>query len=216
MDTGPHRTPKAVFRARGGVVLPLLAAGPAVVALAGTLTGALTGTPAGGDAAQVLAGWPLLVPAYAGWWLFRYPYVAVDDDGVTLRNPVRTIQVPWPALVDVDTRFALTLVTPQGRWSAWAAPAPGIMATHAGRREDVNGLPDISYGPARSIRPGDLRSSDSGAAALLVRSRWVDLVEGGLVAVDPHARARFRFNWYAAGTAAFGSVAAVLQLFLGS
>ena len=82
----------------------------------------------------------------------------------------------------VDTRYALTLVTAQKSYAAWAAPAPGIWGGRNARPEDLRGLPDTSYGPGKSVRPGDLKTTDSGQAARLVRTRWRDLVESGALA----------------------------------
>lgn len=161
--------------------------GIAVLVAAGGLVSAV-GT---GGWAALSGAWPLVGIAYVGWWLFWYPAVAFADDAVTVRNPLATVRVPWGALIDVDTKYALRLVTPTGSVTAWAAPAPGVWGTHAGRPEDVTNLPATSYGPAGSIRPGDLRNTDSGLAAYLVRSRWQHLVEAGAVDVDhPHTAHR--------------------------
>ena len=46
-----------------------------------------------------------------------------------LVNVLRTIDLPWPAIQLVDTKWALTLVTAYGKFTAWAAPAPGGMAS---------------------------------------------------------------------------------------
>ncbi|MEG9248914.1 PH domain-containing protein [Arthrobacter sp. Soc17.1.1.1] len=175
-----------VFRPRTGAWFT----GAAVlVALGGLVSIAVTDGPAG-----LLRAWPLLGVAYAGWWLFWYPVVVVAEDEVTVRNPLATVRVPWSALIDVDTRYALKLVTPSGAFTAWAAPAPGVWGTHAGKPEHVTDLPSTSYGPGRSIRPGDLKNTDSGYAAYLVRSRWQDLVEAGAIDVDSPARAHRTWN----------------------
>ncbi|MDQ0238219.1 PH domain-containing protein [Arthrobacter bambusae] len=142
-----------------GVVVTLVAAGPR----------SLPGTT------------PLLFVAFLGWLLFWRPVVVVRDSGVALENPFRTIDVPWDALVQVDTRYALTLVTPRKKYPAWAAPAPGIWGGRNARPEHLKGLPGTTYGPSSSVRPGDLKNTDSGAAAILVRTRWQDLVEAGRV-----------------------------------
>ncbi len=138
-----------------------------------------------GLAAGVAGSWPLIVIAFLAWWLFWYPRIEVSPSAVTIYNPLQVIETPWEALINVDTRFAMKLVTPGGSFTAWAAPAPGIIGTHRGRKEHVQGLPATTYGPAQSIRPGDLKNTDSGAAAYLVRSRWENLVEAG--AIDIHA-----------------------------
>ncbi|KNC18577.1 membrane protein [Arthrobacter sp. RIT-PI-e] len=142
----------------------------------------------------LLTGWPLVGVAYLGWWLFWYPAVLLTPESVILRNPVSTVHVPWASLIDIDTRYALKLVTPGGSYTAWAAPAPGVWGTHAGRPEHLTDLPSTSYGVGGSVRPGDLRNTDSGSAAYLVRSRWQELVERGAVDVDAPGRVRRRPN----------------------
>lgn len=128
---------------------------------------------------------------WAGLWR---PFVRVTDDSVTLGNVLSTTEVPWAALIQVDTQYALTLVTPQGRYSATAAPAPGRLTTALSRR-DMSGIaPPSADG---SMRPGDLPNTDSGAAAYLVRSRWDQLVaeeriELGVADVTPVSR---RWHW---------------------
>ncbi|TDK23658.1 PH domain-containing protein [Arthrobacter crusticola] len=154
--------------------------------------------------AGLLAGWPLLAFAFAAWWLFWYPSVQVDSDAVTLRNPLTTVSVPWAALVHVDTKFALKLITPRGSYTAWAAPAPGVWGTHAGKPEHLANLPGSSYGPGRSVRPGDLTHTDSGYAAFLVRSRWEKLIGSGSLDVDltDSAVVARSVNWLPIGVAA--------------
>ncbi|MBB6405665.1 PH domain-containing protein [Arthrobacter sp. AZCC_0090] len=173
MSREPHAGNVEIFKARTsrlfawtcwaiaafGVVVTLVVAGP----------GALPGTA------------PLLLVAFIGWLLFWRPAVVVLDSGVRLENPYRTIEVPWDALVQVDTRYALTLMTPHKKYPAWAAPAPGIWGGRNARPEHLKGLPDTTYGPGSSVRPGDLKNTDSGAAAVLVRTRWQALVESGQV-----------------------------------
>lgn len=130
----------------------------------------------------LLTGWPLLALAFFGWWIFWYPSVCIGTDEVTLINPLRSITIPWQALIAVDTKFALALITPRGCFTSWAAPAPGIWGTHRGKPEHVRNLPGSTYGPAQSIRPGDLVNTDSGTAAYLVRRRWAELAESGQLA----------------------------------
>ena len=173
MSTVPHAGNAAIFKARtnkwfAGFSWFVAAAGLAGLVVAGG-PGALSGV------------WPLLLIAYLGWLLFWRPAVVVHDAGVTIENPFRAITVPWPALVQVDTRYALTLVTPGRSYGAWAAPAPGIWGGRNARPEDLRGLPGSTYGPGNSVRPGDLKTTDSGQAAQLVRARWEHLVEAGLV-----------------------------------
>ncbi|MEC5197922.1 hypothetical protein RCH21_000130 [Arthrobacter sp. PL16] len=161
-----------------------------LIAVGGLVSVLVTDGTAGLSAAA-----PLVGVAYLGWWLFWYPAVIFADEAVTLRNPLATIRVPWAALIDVDTKYALKLVTPSGAYTAWAAPAPGVWGTHAGKVEHVTNLPSTSYGPGGSVRPGDLKNTDSGYAAYLVRSRWQELVENGTLDVDHPDSVRRSWNW---------------------
>lgn len=180
-----HTGPVDVFKARSNkalaAILWALAAFGLVVTLAQSGVGGL----------RFVA--PLALMAFAGWALFWRPAVVVSDAGVELINPLRDVGVPWEALAFVDTKYALTLVTGAGRFSAWAAPAPGVMGARHARPDNLVGLPASSYGPGQSVRPGDLSHTVSGQAALLVRRRWAALVErgsieGGLVEETPVAR----------------------------
>lgn len=166
------------------------------LALLLVLIGVISSIVTHGIVAGAAGSWPMIVFAFLAWWLFWYPRVELSPTAVTIHNPLQVIEVPWEALIDVDTRYALKLVTPTGRYTAWAAPAPGILGTHRGRAEHVQGLPATTYGPAQSIRPGDLKNTDSGAAAYLVRSQWEAMASAGTIDIDAtkHSRASKKFN----------------------
>jgi hypothetical protein len=110
------------------------------------------------------------------WAVLWAPYVAVDDEGVEVANVLREYRVPWPALIHVETRYALVLHTPGRKISATAAPAPGafsaVRATRAARRSDT---------ATAGARPGDLPGTDSGDAASMVLDRWHGLRDAGRV-----------------------------------
>jgi hypothetical protein len=174
MITMHHAGQTDVYRARSNLLLAVLLWALAALGLVVTVAqGGLPGL-------RFVA--PLALMAYVGWALFWRPAVVVSDAGVELVNPVRRIGVPWDALAYVDTKYALTLGTGQGRFTAWAAPAPGALGARRARPEHLTGLPESSYGPEHSVRPGDLASTVSGQAAILVRRRWASLVDRGAVA----------------------------------
>lgn len=144
-----------------------------------------------------IAPWLALV-ALMVWAAYWRPQVRVDDGGVHVVNVLRTIDLPWPAIQRIDTKWALTLVTAYGRYTAWAAPAPGGIATaRAASRASLKGLPESTYGPGGSVRPGDVPTSPSGAAAAEVRRRWEELRDAGHLD-DPRlefARVPVRWHW---------------------
>jgi hypothetical protein len=111
--------------------------------------------------------------AYAVLWR---PEVVVDADGVLLRNVARDVRVPWPALRDVDTRYALTLRTDHGRYTSWAATAPGRPSALQSRRTQQadTQLADSRWLPDRPDRQSSSRdlNADSGAAAFMVEQGW--------------------------------------------
>lgn len=113
------------------------------------------------------------------WAMYWRPEVSVDDSGVRVVNVLHTVHLPWPSIQRIDTKWALTLFTAYGRVTAWAAPAPGGFASRMAGRQDFRGLPESTYGGDRSIRPGDLPGTPSGAAALVVRRRWEELRDAG-------------------------------------
>jgi hypothetical protein len=115
--------------------------------------------------------------AVLAWAVFWNPRVDVDAEGVRLVNPLRTIQVPWTALVQVETQYALTVVTPVGRFRAWAAPGPGRHQVVTSANGDLVGLPRASFDSRGAVPIGDLPSAPSGQVAAQIRRHWEDLVE---------------------------------------
>ncbi|WP_426996467.1 PH domain-containing protein [Pseudarthrobacter sp. N5] len=194
MSTVPHAGNVEIFKARTNKWFACLSWLVAAFGLAVTVS-------TGGPEALVGAG-PFLLIAFLGWIVFWRPAVVVNDTGVVLENPFRSIAVPWAALVDVDTRYALTLVTPGKSYASWAAPAPGIWGGRNARPEDLQGLPGTTYGPGQSVRPGDLRNTDSGQAARLVRSRWQELIEDGMLDAGSAETTPVTasYHWLEAGT----------------
>lgn len=81
-------------------------------------------TVAVGPGGAVRYGPPVALVVLMAWLAFWRPAVEVSDGGVVLRNVWRTVHVPWPAMLEVDGRLGLRLVTAYGSYQAWAAPAP--------------------------------------------------------------------------------------------
>jgi len=125
---------------------------------------------------------------YLCWMLFWSPSVTVEPSGVTFHNVVRTFRVSWPAISDVRTRYALTLLLRDGRKVvAWSAPSPSRYAGINTVRPDLAGLrarvgnrgPADASLDATSIPLGDMPSSESGIAAIHVRRAWMALRDAG-------------------------------------
>lgn len=122
--------------------------------------------------------WLLLVSG-AAWAVFWQPAVQVGDGGVRLVNVTRTIDLPWPSIQRIDTKWALALVTAYGTFTAWSAPAPSRMSARRLSRQEGKELPESTYVAKDTIRPGDAPGSPSGDVALVVRRRWDELRDAG-------------------------------------
>lgn len=135
-----------------------------VVAVAGLASTVL----AGPEAVGRYAG-PLVLFGVLGWAAFWRPLVEVSDGGVRVVNTLRTTEVPWPALEEVEGRYGLRLVTAYGVVQAWGAQAPS--------------------GRSRA------RSQDS-EAAVVVRERWEALRVAGHLDDRRLERPAPRVTWH--------------------
>ncbi|MEV5068473.1 PH domain-containing protein [Microbacterium sp. LMI12-1-1.1] len=157
----------------------------------------------------VYAGAPLA--ALLGWAALWRPCVVVSDHGVRIENVSHDVDVPWEALVHVDTARALTLHTPSGSFTAWSAPAPGFFTTMMGnakaRRE--------ASAAGGEARPSDRLGTDSGNAALVVRETWRRRLDAGQVELGVADETPVKRHWHllylvASAVLAVASVALII------
>ena len=73
----------------------------------------------GNNQQPLFVAWVLLVMAVV-WSLFVRPAVLLDEDGVTLRNVIRDIHIPWARVADVDVRWNLRVFVGERVYTAWA------------------------------------------------------------------------------------------------
>ncbi len=165
------------------------------VAVAGVAVLLFVSATSGIDDALATLPWVLL-SAVAAWAIFWRPCVVVSDGGVRLINVTRTIDAPWPSITDIETRYALTLVTAYGRFAAWAAPAPGagtaLRTAMRSRPRATDGDEDIT-----AVTMGDMAGTASGDAATIVRRRWERLRSDGFLD-DPRLefdKPPIRWHW---------------------
>jgi Bacterial PH domain len=185
-------------RLLSAVIAAICAIGPVLVGIETGLSGLLRSAP-----------WFVLVGGSC-WALFWRPCVIVDDSGVQVVNVFRTIHLPWPSINAVDTKWALRLYTAYGRYTAWAAPAPSVHEVLRASHQDAAHLPDDTYA-ADGIRLGDLPTSPSGNAALMIRRRWQELRGAGHLENPRLERERPVVTWHT-GTMAVGVAMALLAL----
>jgi hypothetical protein len=162
-------------------------------------------------------------PAWAAWmfavaaalvavgWL---PALVVDDDAVTVVNPLRTHRIPWPAVDDVTVGWLLEVTAGTARYRSLAVPGPRRMralwerhATGYGvmERDGVTALQSASARGEGLIGLGD--------ASILVAQRWA-----ARAALTPPGPVTASWSWpgiVALAVAALFAVLAVLAVLLG-
>lgn len=57
------------------------------------------------------------------WLLVVRPCVKVHEDGLRIVNPLRTIDITWPMITEVRSRWVLELVAGSKKYAAWGIPA---------------------------------------------------------------------------------------------
>jgi len=192
---------ETIFTSRFNRVLAVVVWALAVILTATTLASGTTSAP--------LALIPCAFFCLLAWTALWRPYVLVADTGVRIRNVLRTIEVPWPALIHVDTRYALTLYTPGHQWSAWAAPAPGRTGTNVARRAENRGRVDAAPRVDGRVRPGDLLATESGQAAQIVRDHWEKLRESGAIEIGVAEQTPVPTHWHLGTNLALVVLAAI-------
>lgn len=200
---------RSVFRPRFGQIMSLVIIALCVVALVSSMVHD------GFSALWTVGPWMALV-ALVMWAAYWNPRVVVDDAGVHLVNILRTVTVPWPAIKDLETKWSLTLVTAYGKFTAWAAPAPGGMASaRAANRRARLGVDQASYGDD-ATHLSATQSSPSGFAAGVIRERWERLREDGHLD-EPRLefdRPPIRWHWeMIAGVVVLAALAATMTAF---
>lgn len=176
--------------------------------------GGLVGFVVAGDVLGLLrGGWALLLLIALVFALFWFPRVSVAEHEVTVRNVFSTVHIPWPAILSVDTKWALTIRTPEGVVTAWASPAPNRYATQTSSQSAARVAADpMGFAP----RPGDLLETESGAVAYVIRRHWEDLREAGHLdaPVLEGGRLRRDIHWVTIAVLAGLTLACVLGLVL--
>lgn len=142
----------------------------------------------------LFAAWVVLGLAVA-WSIFVRPAVLLDAEGVTLRNVVRDVHIPWTRLTDVTTRWNLKVFAGDKGYTSWAMsseierprglsagmirmPAPGRLSGVAGA--DVRPSTNVPKATAQSVA----RSIN------VAKQEYDEAVASGGLTAEPDARVR--------------------------
>ncbi|MGB3414452.1 MAG: hypothetical protein WBA28_07010 [Microbacteriaceae bacterium] len=146
------------------------------------------------DSSQlILYIWPIALVCLLVWVMFWRPKLIIDEELIQVINPLTEYRLNFSAVNRIDTKYTLTLFTAEHKITVWSAPAPSRYAILRMAKVEGQHLPESSY-VANSIRPGDLPSSESGSAAIIVRRIWESKRDNNLLTETPQVA--IRYNWY--------------------
>lgn len=109
---------------------------------------------------------------FGAFALFWAPYVRVGPAAVEIINPLRSYVITWPAILDIQTRWGLTLKTEKLTVSAWASPARSRYASLSQSRRDGFGRPVFVSETSRKPSGDRVPSSVAGLAPMLITEQW--------------------------------------------
>jgi hypothetical protein len=126
----------------------------------------------------------VLLVAVAAVVVFWIPRLELDPAQLRVVNPLRTHEVSWAAIRDIDTRWSLTLDTARGRITAGAAPSPGPFSQVGRARRNLLSL---------SLSPRREQGGAEQSRSLVVR-QWSSYREQGLLGAVEGSGVRTRWN----------------------
>lgn len=129
---------------------------------------------------------PLLLVGFGAYALFWVPYISVGPASVTIVNPTRTYVITWPAVLDIQTKWGLTLITRKGAITAWASPARSRYTSLSRFNRDALGRPGMDSDRLMNterVRRATERPpvTVAGLAPLMVTTQWEDYRDRGLL-----------------------------------
>ena len=145
----------------------------------------------------LFGAWVLFGVAVA-WSIFVRPSVVIDAQGVTIRNIVRDIHIPWAALTDISTRWNLKVMAGNQGYNAWAissqvdrpsSASSGLFRIPASVRSNRTGSVAASASPAATKVTARAVAESIHAA----KQEYDDAVAAG--EVPPAADAGVRIVW---------------------
>jgi hypothetical protein len=181
-------TMKHVFRQRSSVALA------SVSGVTGLLLLLSLARNWGSYPRPLFAAWVILGLAVA-WSIFVRPAVLLDVEGVTLRNVVRDVHIPWTRLTHVASRWNLLVFTGDRGYTAWAIASEverprgvsrGIFRTPVPGR--LSGVARADATPSTTVPKATAQS-----VARMIRTakqEYDDAVASGELAAEPDALVR--------------------------
>lgn len=120
--------------------------------------------------AELMVAGVLSGVVYAIW---LKPKLVLRDEVIEVVNPLRTELIPYNEVIDLETKWALTIVHNKGKTTVWVAPASGKRRWIADQTFGWygRGVPLSDSRATGSETMSESLNSLSGQAAYLIRER---------------------------------------------
>ncbi|TFE48687.1 PH domain-containing protein [Streptomyces sp. ICN441] len=196
-----------VYRSHSGI-----ATGVLLLAFTGWIGGDALLRGAGLTPWVALAGLLVLVPLIVAFTL--RPAVFANDDRLRIRNPFRTIVLPWRTVAEVRAAYSSEVLTEDGaKYQLWAVPVSLRQRKSAARRRSKA----IAAGDPAATRPGGAAAGGTPPVAsgdrTIAELRGLSEQAGHRPAAAGEPRVRWAYE--IAGPVVVGAVALVVLLAVG-
>ena len=145
----------------------------------------------------LFAAWVVIGLAFA-WSVFVRPVVRFDIGGVTVRNVVRDVHIPWTAVTDVSSRWNLKVIAGDKSYTAWALSSeperPGRGSGGMFRMPvpgQMRGVPAPKAPPSTTVPKANAQSV--ARLVMLAKQDYDDGVEDGQI--TPPSDAVVQVTW---------------------
>ncbi|MEU2245471.1 PH domain-containing protein [Streptomyces sp. NPDC019224] len=162
---------------------------------------------------MALAGLLTVVPLIVAFTL--RPVVAVNDRRIRIRNPFRTITLPWSDVADVRAGYSSELFTHDGtKYQLWSVPVSLRQRKKAARQQSRQAMDDPYRRTSTSADVRDTKARTAVADQAVADLRELSERAGGKPLADaPVASVRWAYEVIA--PAAVGAVLLVVLLLVG-
>lgn len=141
----------------------------------------------------LFASWVLFGLALV-WSFFVRPAVLLDDAGVTIRNVIRDVYIPWAQVTDVECRWSLKVLVGDRAFTSWAISSQverpkgasgGMFATRSGHLDTYARADAPSTTTATKVTAMMVARSIEQA-----REAYAEAVAQGALAAAPNGQVR--------------------------
>ncbi|WP_037575615.1 PH domain-containing protein [Phaeacidiphilus oryzae] len=115
----------------------------------------------GRDVFIALAALVLVVPGVIAWTL--WPSVRYNEERLVVRNPLRTVTVPWAAVDDFRSGYSVEMLTGGKKYQVWAIPVSLRQRKKANVRAARAAAGGDPYAPVSGLFGGGRRRASDAA-----------------------------------------------------